>query len=160
MGDGHTFKGVLVQGRLINDKVYALFLQPFDDTLDGGRAEIITAALHGEAVNAHPFWRKRSDMVCNVLLSGLIGLHHRADHGFRHIPVIGQKLLRILGQAVAAVAEGRIIVEIADAGIIAHALDDIGGVQPFVQSAFGARFRISGSFFAWLSISMEQERAA
>ena len=70
-------------------------------------------------------------MVCNVLLPCFIGLHHRADHGFRHIPVIGQKLLRILGQAVAAVAEGRIIVEIADAGIIAHALDDIGGMQPF-----------------------------
>lgn len=40
-----------------------------------------------------------------------------------------RSLAGVFRQAVSAVAEGRIVVEIADSGVVAHAFDNVGGLQ-------------------------------
>jgi hypothetical protein len=52
------------------------------------------------------------------------------DEVFRHVPVIGEKLLGVLRKIISAVAEGGVVVEVAHAGIETHAPDDLGSVQP------------------------------
>src|SRR5690606_4146816 len=61
--------------------------------------------------------------------AGGVGLHDRGDQRLGHVAVVGQQLAGVLGQAVAAVAEGGVVVVVPDAGVQAHALDDLPGVQ-------------------------------
>src|SRR5690606_35098640 len=63
------------------------------------------------------------------VLAGVVGLHDGVDQVLGDIAVVGQQLAGVLGQAVAAVAEGGVVVVGADAGVQPDALDDLGGVQ-------------------------------
>ena len=69
--------------------------------------------------------------VGDEILAGTVGVHDGLNQVLRHVLVVGQQLLGVLGQAVAAVAEGRIVVVGADAGIQTYAVNDLPGVQPF-----------------------------
>ena len=53
------------------------------------------------------------------------------DQAVRDIIVVGKELLRVLGQAVAAIAERRVIVEVADAGVEADTFNNASGIQTF-----------------------------
>ena len=46
-----------------------------------------------------------------------------------NVLVVGQQLLGVLGQAVAAVAEAGVVVVASDARLQAHAVDDVAGVE-------------------------------
>ena len=60
----------------------------------------------------------------NMVLPRPVGSHNGRYEILRHILVIGQKLLRILGQAVSAVTKRRIVIKITNTGIEADAFDD------------------------------------
>ena len=67
--------------------------------------------------------------VGNEILTGFIAFHDGLDEVFRNILVIGQQLLGVFGQAVAAVTERRIVVMASDAWVKAYTVDDGFRVQ-------------------------------
>ena len=67
--------------------------------------------------------------VRDKVLAGAVAVNNGLDQLFGHIGIVGQQLLGVLGQAVAAVAEAGIIVVAADARVKADAVDDLLGIQ-------------------------------
>ena len=63
------------------------------------------------------------------VLPRAVALHYRGHHVLGHVLVVRQKLLRVLREAVAAVAEGRVVVMSTDPRVQADALDDGRRVQ-------------------------------
>jgi hypothetical protein len=55
------------------------------------------------------------------------------DQGFRDVLIVREELLRVFREAVAAVAERRIPVVRADAGVETDALDNLAGVEPLAH---------------------------
>ena len=109
-------------------------------------AEVVGVRLHRQAVHADcdrlflrfvvlvvlavaVVTRQPQHAVGNEVLAGAVGFHDGLNQVFRHIGVVRQQLLGVLGQAVAAVAEAGIVVVAADARIQADAVDDLPGVQ-------------------------------
>ena len=123
----------------------ALGLDAFHHALNGGVAEIVGVGFHRHSVDADddflfPFCvpaavcliraGKLQHPVGNKVLSCAVGFHDGRHHILRNILEIGQKLLGVLGQAVAAVAEGGVIVVRADTGVEAYAIDDLLRIEP------------------------------
>ena len=73
---------------------------------------------------------RSTNLLGDEVLARAVGLDNRLDEVLRHVLVVGQQLLGVLGQAVAAVAEAGVVVVGADAQLQAHALDDVGGREP------------------------------
>ena len=67
--------------------------------------------------------------VSNVVFSGTVRLHDCFNQVLRHISVIGQKLLGVLGQAVTAVAKAWVVVLITNTRIKAHTIDNLLRIQ-------------------------------
>ena len=127
------------QGRLVDQHGDVLFPDPLHDPLDGGGAEIVAAGFHGQPVDAHSPGPSRQDGGGDKILAGGVALHHGADEILGHVLVIGQQLHRVLGQAVAPVAEGGVIVVPADPRVQADAPDDPPRVQA-LQLSVGVQF--------------------
>ena len=138
-------EAVLLEGGLVDDHLHPLGLQALHDALDAGLAEVVGVGLHGQAVEPHhagvaggavPALAAGAvvagllqDALGNEVLAGAVGVHDGADEVAGHLVEVGPELLGVLGQAVAAVAEGGVVVVVADAGVVAHPLDDLAGVQ-------------------------------
>ena len=75
------------------------------------------------------FGLSRDDLIGKEILAGAVGVDNRADKVLRHLGVIREKLLGVLGEAIAAIAEGGIVVMCADPRIEAHPVDDLARVQ-------------------------------
>lgn len=127
-----------VQRGLVDHHGHALGLHALHDALDGARAEVVGVRLHRQAVHAHDRLLLAGidavpdhlqHLVCHEVLAGAVGLDDGLDQVLRHVPVVGQQLLGVLGQAVAAVAEAGVVVVAADARLQAHAVDDVAGVE-------------------------------
>ena len=116
---------------LVYDDRDAFGLDALHDALDGGSAEVVAVALHGEAVNANYFGLHGNDAVSDEVLANGVGLDDSFDHCLGDIPIVGKQLLSVLGQAVAAIAKGRVVVVAANAGIHADAVNDLLGVESF-----------------------------
>src|SRR5690606_18447615 len=99
------------------------------DALDGGGAEVVRAGLHDEPVDADGGGAALVDVGGDEVHPGGVGVHDGGDQGLGDVAVVGQQLAGVLGQAVAAVAEGGVVVVVADAGVQPDALDDLAGVQ-------------------------------
>ena len=136
----------ILQRRLVDDDGRALGLDPLHDALNGGLPEVVGVRLHGQAVDADDTGllflcvvlvlfpiavvaRHLKHPVGDKVLAGAVGLHDGLDEVLGHVGVVGKKLLCVLGQAVAAIAEAGIIIMCADAGVKADALDDLLGVK-------------------------------
>ena len=108
--------------------------------------EVVGVRLHGQAIDADDAGlllpcvvlvllpiavvaRHLKHPVGDKVLAGAVGLHDGLDEVLGHVGVVGKKLLCVLGQAVAAVAEAGIIIMCPDAGVEADALDDLLGVK-------------------------------
>ena len=127
-----------IQRGLVDHHGHALGLHALHDALDGARAEVVGVGLHRQAVDAHDRLRLAlvhavphhlQHLVGDEVLAGAVGLDDGLDQVLRHVPVVGQQLLGVLGQAVAAVAEAGVVVVAADARLQAHAVDDVAGVE-------------------------------
>ena len=127
-----------VQRGLVDHHGHALGLHALHDALDGARAEVVGVGLHGQAVDAHDRLRLAlvhavphhlQHLVGHEVLACAVGLDDGLDQVLRHVLVIGQQLLGVLGQAVAAVTEAGVVVVAADARLQAHAVDDVAGVE-------------------------------
>ena len=128
-----------VQRGLVDHHGHALGLHALHDSLDGARAKVIGVGLHRQAVDAHDRLRLAlvdavphhlQHLVGHEVLAGAVGVHDSLDQVLRHVPVVGQQLLGVLGQTVSAVAEAGVVVVAADARLQAHTVDDIARVEP------------------------------
>ena len=59
------------------------------------------------------------------VLTGAVAFHDGLNQVLGDISIVRKELLRVLREAVAAVAEGRVVIVRADAGIEADAVDDV-----------------------------------
>ena len=127
-----------VQRGLVDHHGHALGLHALHDALDGARAEVVGVGLHRQAVDAHDRLRLAlvdavphhlQHLVGDEVLAGAVGVHDGLDQVLGHVPVVGQQLLGVLGQAVAAVAEAGVVVVRSDARLQADAVDDVAGVE-------------------------------
>lgn len=129
----------VLQRRLVDNDLGALGLDPLHDALDGALAEIVAVGLHRETVDPDHAFLLAGAVVLAVLgiiagplehlvgdevLPGAVGLHNGLDKVLRHVGVVRQQLFGVLREAIAAVAEGRIVVVRADARIQTHAVDN------------------------------------
>lgn len=109
----------ILQSRLIDDNCRALGLDTLHNALNGRLTEVVGVGLHGQAVDADDTGllvrrvilvlfpiavvaRHLEHPVCNEIFAGAVGLHDGLDEIFRHILVVGEELLGIFRQAVAA----------------------------------------------------------
>ena len=68
-------------------------------------------------------------LIGNEVLAGAVALDDGGHHILWYVLVVGQQLLGVLGQTVAAITERGIIVVVADAGIKTYTANDGGGVH-------------------------------
>ena len=69
------------------------------------------------------------DLVGDEVFAGAVALDNGRHHVLRDILIVGQELLGVLGEAIAAVAEAGVVVVGADAGVQSDAVDDGLGVE-------------------------------
>lgn len=138
---GAEERAAVLQSRLVDDDLSALGLHSLHHALYRGLAEVVRVGLHGQAVyadDALPLFRGAEVAMVEVVivarlaqhavgdevLPRAVALHDGLDEVLGHVGVVGQQLLGVLRQAIAAVAEGGVVVVRADAGVEAHAVDD------------------------------------
>ena len=138
--------GAVGEGGLVDDDGGALGLDALHDALNGRLAEVVGVRLHGETVDAHGAFLlgggaegaaggvvvpsgHAQHAVGDEVLAGAVALDDGRHHVLGHVGIVGQQLLGVLGEAVAAVAEGGVVVVGADARVEADALDDGAGVE-------------------------------
>ena len=139
-------RAAVFQCRFIDDDLRTFGLDALHHALDARLAEVVRVRLHRQAVHADDtlplFGRVEVPTVVvvvvtgrvqyavgNEILTGFIAFHDGLDEVFRNILIISQQLLGVLGQAVAAVTERRVVVMASDAWVKAYAVDDGFRVQ-------------------------------
>ena len=134
MGDHAAEKVGDAERGLIHDHGHALGLDALHDALDARGAEVVAAGLHGQSVDAydrgtnlgiHQLVHALQDLVGDEVLARAVAFDDGLDEVLGHVFVVGQELLCVLGQTVAAAAERGVVVEGADAGLQADAADDV-----------------------------------
>lgn len=113
MGD-HAAKEIGgVERGLVHEHGHPLALDALHDALDARGTEVVAAGLHGQSVDAYnrgvdagvdQLINLLQDFVGDEVLAGTVRVHDGLDEILRHIFVVGQELLCVLRQAVAAVA--------------------------------------------------------
>ena len=68
------------------------------------------------------------------ILAGAVRIHDGLDQILRHLIVISQQLFRVLGQAIASISKGRIVVMRANTWIETDTFDDLACVHVSCQS--------------------------
>ena len=139
--------GAVGERGLVDDDLGALGLDALHDALDGGLAEVVGVGLHRQAIDADDGGLSPAlaailvvgavgvpaglgqDGVGDVVLARAVGLDDSGHHVLGHVLVVGEQLLRVFREAVAAIAEGGVVVVGADAGVEADALDDGAAVE-------------------------------
>ena len=133
--------GTVFEGGFVDDDFCSLCLDAFHNALDAGLAEIVGIGFHREAINADYalFFCAGTivatieivvvasflqHLVGNEVLAGTITLNDCRHHVLRHIVVVCKELLCVLGETVAAVAKGGIVVVGAYAWVEAYSLND------------------------------------
>jgi len=97
---------------------------------DAGGAEIVRAGLHDQAIHPHHRRLAAQDLLGDEILARAVCLHNRMDQVLRYIAVVGQQLLGVLRQAIAAIAKAGVVVMATDTRVEANAVDDLPAIQP------------------------------
>ena len=137
----------VLQRRLVDDDLRPFGLHALHHPLYRALAEVVTVRFHGQA--EHPddarllLLRVESPPVVVVIIPRLVqhlvrdevlacavALHDGMNQVLRHVRIVRQQLLRVLGQAVAPVSEARVVVVRPDARVQTDAVDDGLRVQP------------------------------
>ena len=105
-------------------------LELVDDIECRALPEVVGSAFHGEAECADDLRLHCQNLIDDKLLSRAVGIDDCANQVLGNVLEVGEELLGILGQAVAAVAEAGVVVMGPDTRIQANALDDIARVEP------------------------------
>lgn len=122
------------EGGFVDDYFGTFGLDALHHALDGVLAEVVGVRLHRQAVDADDalFFVAGVEvaaveivvvrgfaehLVGDEVLAGAVAIDDGVDKVFGHVGVVGQELLGVLGQAVAAVAEGGVVVVAADAAL-------------------------------------------
>ena len=71
------------------------------------------------------------NLICDEVFAGAVALNDGGHHVLRHVLVVGEQLFGVLGEAVAAVTEGGVIIMCTDAWVEAYALDNGLGIESF-----------------------------
>ena len=139
-------RAAVIQGRLGYNHFGALGLDTFHYTLDAALAEVVAVRLHRQPVHTDDtpllfarvvipavvvviISRLRQDPVRYEVFPRAVAVHYRLDQVLRNVRVVRKELLRVLREAVASITETRVVVEVSDTRVQAHAPDDGGGVQ-------------------------------
>ena len=137
-------RAAVLQSGLVDDKRRALGLYPLHHALDAALPEVVAPGLHRQTVHADdglvlprgvplPVVLVRPGHFQNLtgdeVLPSPVAFHDRRHHVLRYVLVVGEQLLGVLGEAIAPVAERRVVVVSADPRVKAHAPDDGRGVQ-------------------------------
>ncbi len=69
------------------------------------------------------------DLVGDEVFAGAVALDDGGHHVLRHVLVVGEELLGVLGEAIATIAETGVVVVGADAGVETDTIDDGLGVK-------------------------------
>ena len=136
--------GTIFEGGFIDNDLGSFGLDALHDALDGTLAEIVGVALHGEAIDTDGdiflsaltpvaiggiVAGLAEHLVGNEVLTGTIALDNGGHHVLGHVGIVGQELLGVLRQAVAAIAKRRVVIVGADTGVETDARDDCLGVE-------------------------------
>ena len=135
--------GAVLKGGFIDDDLCSLSLDTLHDALYGALTEIVTIALHGETVYSDDAVVLFAGVPGGILiviaclaqygigyivLAGAIAFYYGFNEILGYILIVGQQLLGVLGQTIASITKGGIVVMIADTGVKAYSLDDGLGV--------------------------------
>ena len=124
--------GALLQGRLVHHDFEAHVPEDQRHVEYAGLPVVVRPGLHGQAVDAYR--RALPGLLRDPLGDEPLPGGVRVDHGLDYVAwralEVGHELLGVLGQAVAAVPEGRVVVPVADPRVQGHAAYDLRGVQP------------------------------
>ena len=137
-------RAAVLQSGLVDDQRRALGPDALHHALDAALTEVVAARLHRQAVHADdglvlprgvplPVVLVRSghfqDLPGDEVLPRAVALHDRGHHVLRYVLIVREQLLGILREAVAPVAERRVVVVRAYPRVKAHAPDDGRGVE-------------------------------
>ena len=108
--------GAVVKGGLVDDDLRALGIHALHDALNRALAEVVGVALHRQVVHADDAFAGLLAVlvvarivvpaclaqhgVGDVVLTRAVALDDGGHHVLRHVGVVGQELLGVLGQAV------------------------------------------------------------
>ena len=125
----------VVEGGFIDNHRGAFGLDALHHALYRRLAEVVGVRLHRKPVNAYchrdvggPSGHFQN-LIGNEVLAGAVALDYGAHHVLGNVGIVGKQLLRVLGQAVAAVAERWVIIMSAYARVEPDALDYGAGVE-------------------------------
>ena len=132
--------GAVFEGGLVDDDLGTFGLDALHDALDGALAEVIAVALHGKAIDTNGDGLLAAivlvvsaigipagfakHLVGNEVLTGAVALDNGCHHVLRHISVVGEQLLGVLGQAITAIAKTGVIIMCTNTGVEAYTGDD------------------------------------
>ena len=136
----------VLEGGFVDDDFGALGLDALHHALDAALAEVVAVRLHRQAVDPNDAFallvgaevpmvefvveaRLLEHPVRDKVLTRAVAVNYRLDQVLRNVRVVRKELLRVLRKAVASVTERRVVVEVSDTRVQAHAPDDGGGVQ-------------------------------
>lgn len=147
----------LFERRLVDDDFDTLGFDALHDALYARRAEVVRTRFHDQPVNADDSGVALEYAGGNKVFSCSIGLDDGINQVLRDIAVVGQKLFGVFGQAVTAVAERGVVVVVADAGIEAHPVDNLFGIQA-VCGGIGVQFVEVGDAHREIGVGKQLDR--
>ena len=135
-----------LQRRLVDNHLGTFCLDALHHALDAALAEVVAVALHREAVYANGarllfclivvvlvgivvVASHVEHAVGDEILAGAVALHDGLNQVLRHVGIVGEQLLGILWQTVAAISEGWVVIESADSRVQSHTVDNGLGVE-------------------------------
>ena len=96
-------------------------------------------------------------LVGDEVLAGAVGVHDCLDEVLRHVLIVGEQLLGVLGQAIATVTEAWIVVMRTDSGLKTYAIDNVAGIET-VHLAVGVELVEVGDAKSQVSVCEELHR--
>ena len=133
--EGHA---LLFKRRLVDDNLRTFRFDALHHALYRRLSEIVRVQLHRQAVNADgagllvrrivlPVRRVVARHCENLFGDEVLArgsLHDRRHHVLQHFGIVGQQLLRVLGQEISSVAERRVVVVCTDARGQSNTIDN------------------------------------
>ena len=139
--------GAVFEGGLVDDDLGTFGFDALHHALDSTLAEVVGVRLHSEAVDSDSWGLlfgaidivlgicvvagHLEDLVGDEVFPRAVALDDGGHHILRHVLVVGEELLGVLGEAVATITEAGVVVVGADSRIQTDAVNDGLGIESF-----------------------------